>query len=207
MSLFEFVLLLLALIILVKLISFTLKRAILLSRILKLKSLPRAEVEITNILAFFMPFIMKKAACRVKIRDKIYAVYLFDGKGHSYAAHIASETYAAVFMKSGGAVKARLFGRRVKTVHEAARVYFPKTVFLPEVAERGNESREICDIYEPPVIPVLLFSPASRELTYVSRERTSIKAAFIGDEVYGWKIFTQSSFERFIDRDCRGFYD
>ena len=195
MTLIEFALIVLALTIVIKVFLFTKRRLSLLFSIKKLSKIDTVEVEITNPYAILSKKVARKPFAKIKVRDKIYAVRLFNGKGFSHAAHIVNESYATVFMKTGGAVKVRMFVRKVAAVHEAARVYFPRTVFLPDTT---NESGEI---------PILLFSPSPRELTYVTKERTSIKAAFTGDEIFGVKVFTKTTFANFIDRDSRGFFD
>ena len=194
MRVIEFIIIITVLIFLFRLIKFIEKRTVLFFTIKRLGSLEGVALVDVKPLLFFSPRITKSAVCKVRVGEKTYAVKLFSGKGHSYAVHIVNAEYASVFMKTGGAIKVRRFVRSMRAVHEEARVYFPKTVFIPEW-EAADE------------IPVLLFNPAPRELTYVSPERTSIKAAFTGDEVYGMRIYTQSTFYNFIDRDSRGFYD
>ena len=171
------------------------KRISLLISILKLRSLAGVEVEICDPVAAFLPIITRKPVYRVKVYGKTYAVRLFSGKNYLHAVHIVNREFAAVFMKSGGAVKVRRFVRSMRAVHEDSRVYFPRTVIMKPIEKAPDE------------IEVMIFSPAPRELTYVSESRTSIKVAFTGDEVYGMKIFTKSTFANFIDRDTRGFYD
>ena len=179
-----------------RLLIFVYKRTRFLIKILSLNKLDGSEVEIENILRFYSPRVTKKPICRVRVYSKWYAVRAFSGKGNFYAAHIVNERFAALFMKTGGAVKVRAIGRRfAKAVTEGSRVYFPKTVHLPALPENSDD------------IPALIFNPAPRDLTYVTPERTSIKVAFTGDEVYGHKIFTASTFVNYIDRDTRGFYD
>lgn len=195
MTLIEFFLIVFAIIIAVKIFLFTKRRLALLFSILKLRKINTVEVKITNPLALLSGKVTKKPFAKVKVRDNIYAVRLFNGRGYSHAAHIVNKSYAAVFMKTGGAVKVRMLARRAIAVEEAARVYFPRTVFLPDTENQNGE------------ISILLFSPAPRELTYVTEERTSIKAAFTGDEIFGFKVFTKTTFANFIDRDSRGFFD
>ena len=178
-----------------KIIFFETKRISLLLSVLKLRRLPGTEVEICNIFAALLPVITKKPVYRVKVYSKSYAVRLFSGKNYLHAVHIVNREFAAVFMKSGGAVKVRRFVRSMRAVHEDSRVYFPRTVIMKPIEKAPDE------------IEVMIFSPAPRELTYVSESRTSIKVAFTGDEVWGMKIFTKSTFANFIDRDTRGFYD
>jgi len=195
MTLIEFAVIIIALAIAALLFLFVKRRLSLLFSILNLKKIDTVTVEITNFPALFSKRVTKKPFAKIKVQEKTYAVRLFNGKGFSHAAHIVNESYAAVFMKTGGAVKVRRFVRTVTAVHEAARVYFPRTVFLPDVSDNQGET------------PILLFSPAPRELTYVTKERTSIKAAFTGDEIFGFKVFTKKTFANFIDRDSRGFFD
>ncbi len=194
MTLLEFSLLVIAVVIAIKIFLFIKRRLSLLSTVLKLKKIDTVGVEITNPLALLSKKVAKTPFAKVTVGNKVYSVRLFNGKGFRHAAHIVNERYASVFLKTGGAVKIRSLARRAVVTHEAPRVYFPRTVFLPEIENDGE-------------IPVLLFTPAPRELTYVTEERTSIKAAFTGDEVFGFKVFTKTTFANFIDRDSRGFFD
>lgn len=195
MTLIEFSLIVIAIVITVKVFLFVKRRLSLLFAILKLRKIDTVDVQITNFLALLSKKVTKKPFAKVKVRDTVYAVRLFNGKGHSHAAHMVNSRYATVFLKTGGAVKVRTLARRVIAAREAARVYFPRTVFLPEIEDDTEE------------IPILLFSPTPRELTYVTAERTSIKAAFTGDEIFGSRVFTKTTFANFIDRDSRGFFD
>ena len=195
MTLFELAVIVILVSLIYKISFFITKRMSLVFKIMRLKKEKTAEILDFNLAAFFSHRPSKKAAIRLSVNSKIYAVRLFDGKNYRHSAHIANETYATVFLKTGGATKARRFVVGVKTVTESARVYFPKTVFLPDLSEDNADAE------------ILIFSPAPRDLTFVSAERTSIKAAFTGDVVYGMKIFTASTFENFIDRDSRGFFD
>ena len=195
MTLLEFSIIVIAIVVTVKIFLFTKRRLSLLFSILKLKKIDTVQVQITNFAALLSKKVTKIPFAKVHVDEKVYAVRLFNGKGFRHAAHIVNERYASVFMKTGGAIKVRMFVRRVTAVQEAARVYFPRTVFLPDTSNDDGE------------IPILLFSPAPRELTYVTEERTSIKAAFTGDEIFGSKVFTKTTFANFIDRDSRGFFD
>lgn len=195
MSLIEFSLIVILIVIAVKIFLFIKRRLSMLFSVLRLRKIDTVEVQVTNLLALFSKKVTKKPFAKLTVRDKTYAVRLFNGKGYSHVAHIVNSTYASVFLKTGGAVKVRSLARHVIAVKEASRVYFPRTVFLPETSNDKGE------------IPILLFSPSPRELTYVTAERTSIKAAFTGDEIFGSKVFTKTTFANFIDRDSRGFFD
>ena len=195
MTLLEFSLLVVCIVIIVKLFLFTKRRFSMLRTVLKLKKIDTVDVQITNFSALFSKKVTKTPFAKVTVGKKVYSVRLFNGKGFRHAAHIVNERYATVFLKTGGAVKVRSLARRAVVAHEAPRVYFPRTVFLPDITDEKGE------------MPILLFTPAPRELTYVTEERTSIKAAFTGDEVFGFKVFTKTTFANFIDRDSRGFFD
>ncbi len=195
MTLIEFAIIIIALVVIIKICLFAKRRASLFISVLKLRKIDTVSVQITNFFALISKKVTKKPFAKITVGNKIYAVRLFNGKGHSHAAHIVNESFASVFLKTGGAVKVRTLARHAFAVKEASRVYFPRTVFLPDISEFTDE------------IPILLFSPSPRELTYVTVERTSIKAAFTGDEVFGFKVFTKTTFANFIDRDSRGFFD
>ena len=195
MTLLELAIIIIALVAVYKIIVFEWKRISLLLSVIKLGRLDGVTVEVCNVFAALLPIITRKPVYRVKVYGKTYAVRLFSGKNYLHAVHIVNREFAAVFMKSGGAIKVRRFVRSMRAVHEDSRVYFPRTVIMKPIEKAPDE------------IEVMIFSPAPRELTYVSESRTSIKVAFTGDEVWGMKIFTKSTFANFIDRDTRGFYD
>ena len=195
MTITEFILLLILLWVIVSLVCFSVKRIRLLVSVLKLGKINGVSVEIISYLAFIAPKPLKTPAARITVRDKTYSVRIFNGKGALYATHIANERYAVVFLKSAGAPKVRFFGRRhVRVTQMKSSVYFPRTVIMPPREE--NED-----------IPVMIFNPAPRELTYVTPEKNSIRVAFTGDSVNGEMIFTMGTFARYIDRDSRGFFD
>ncbi|MBQ3016708.1 MAG: hypothetical protein IJD79_08020 [Clostridia bacterium] len=191
MTLLELAIIIICIVLIYKVIHFTLKRLFLFLSVMRLSRIAGISLEELRPLAFFYPRVTKKPVVRVKIFGCSYAVRLFSGKSSLYAVHIANREYAAVFMKSGGAVKVRRFVRSMRAVHEGSRVYFPRTVIMKPI-ECCPDERE-----------VMIFSPAPRELTYVTEKRTSIKVAFTGDEIYGMKIFTKTTFSNFVDRESR----
>ncbi len=191
MTLLEFAIIIIIIVLAYKIIRFVLKRLFLLLSVLRLRNITGVSLEELRPIAFFSPRVTKVPVVRVKIYSRSYAVRLFSGKSSLYAVHIANREYAAVFMKSGGAVKVRRFVRSMRAVHEASRVYFPRTVIMKPIECHPDDSE------------VMIFSPAPRELTYVTEKRTSIKVAFTGDEIYGMKIFTKTTFSNFVDRESR----
>ena len=198
MSILEFVLILIAVYFTARISIFLTKRIKLIISVLRLGQIPGVTVEISYLPAFLLPRITARAAARVTVRGKVYSVRIYNGRGNLFSVHFANEKYSSVFLKTAGAVKARVFGRRVarvQVIDEGTSVYFPKTVIIP---------KRIDDSFDE---AVMIFNPAPKELTYVSNEKTSIKVAFTGDTVLGERIFTKTSFANFIDRDSRGFFD
>ena len=180
----------------VRFIAFTVTRVRLFTSVRALSRISGVDVTVTNAAAFFLPFITKGEAARVTVRGKIYRIFIFNGISERFCAHIASPRYATVFLKSGGVAKARRTEDGARYRIEGSRVYIPRTVLLPEGTDDAPGTER-----------VLLFSPCPSELTYVTEKRTSIRLAFVGDKAFGYRIFTRRSFERYIDRDARGFFD
>ena len=140
MTLLELALVLTAAVIIWRTAVFEAKRTSLLISVLRLRRLDGVEVEICNPAAFFLPSVTENPLFRVKVYSKTYAVRLFSGKGPFHAVHIVNREFAAVFMKSGGAVKVRRFVRSMRAVHEGSRVYFPRTVIMKPMKKNPDET-------------------------------------------------------------------
>lgn len=133
----------------------------------------------------------------VKIYDDTYLVRIYNGVGGGNAVHFATEKFTVCY--SG-----------IKTA-----VYMPKCGRL--LSFRGFNIGAHVKVLNPIKVPdglcdgeyteVVLFNPAPSEVSYVVEEKTSIKVAFTGDEIYGRKIFTTSTFEIFVDREARRIKD
>ena len=195
MTLLELAIIIILIYALYKMIVFLLKRLALFITVTSLGRLAGVWVTDLRPFAFFSPFISEYPVARVKVYQKAYAIRLFSGKDYLHVVHLANREFAAVFLKSGGATKVRRFVRSMRAVREASRVYFPRTVIIKPIKSDPDDTE------------IMIFSPAPRELTYVTESRTSIAVAFTGDEIYGRKIFTKTTFKNYIDRDTRGFYD
>ena len=138
MSITEFIVLVILLWISASLIFFFAKRIKLLIAIKGLRKTDGVSVKILSVPAFLAPGILKTPAARITVRDKVYSVRIFNGRGSLYAAHIADEKYASVFLKTAGGAKVRFFGRRhVRINNLKSNVYFPRTVIMPK-------RREVC---------------------------------------------------------------
>lgn len=191
MTVFELILIIIALCLLIGAIGFIYKRLSLLFAIISLGKEEGVRIEKINYAAFLLPRMTRSPAVKLSASGEVFSVRLFSGKGQRYAAHLASERYAAVFMKSGGEEKVKRTPAGKVMVRDEARVYFPRTVILPaEEIERDENS-------------VIIFSPSPRELTYVTKTRTAIRVAMTGDLVFGSRVFTKTTFINYIDRLSR----
>ncbi len=129
----------------------------------------------------------------VDIYGNIYLVRCYNGFGAGRSVHFASGRFTSRYSKLKGYYYRAGMGRVVKTRGFAfgASVKIIEPITLPRsVTEKGYTE-------------VLIFNPAPSEVSYVVKEKNSIRAAFTGDEVYGRRIFTAATFEIFADREAR----
>ena len=135
------------------------------------------------------------ADIKIEVLNTVYLVRLYSGGGSSHSVHFANINYSTVYMRllrsqrspqgSGASSLSMSSGMNLS----AKFIYLPE-VEIPEELKAGGKN----------VVSVLILNPAPSVLSYVSDEKTSIKIAFTGDEMYGVKVFTGSTFLRYIDR-------
>lgn len=197
-ELIEFLLISLALVLSFILLIFLIRRTAFLFSLLKLRKSEEIEVRLVSLISLFLPFTAKKPLAKVRVRKKLFSIYLYHGGGRWRYVHIASDRYTVVFSKLGG-----------KTVRSASRTLGTSKrviINLPSGVSR-SKVRLLPEIKESEAIPLLVFSPEPAELTYVTKERTSIKVAFTGERVGSWLIFTKDTLLSYLDRESRGFFD
>jgi len=166
--------------------------------VLRLLSLGRkggitVKISPRALLSIFKP--SRRADAVIKVGETAYRVRFFSGRGSLSYVHFASERFAVVYSKihfsiSGLLSKSSRRGaaRSVSSVDTARqRVHIIDRLTVDEKNERE----------------VLIFDPTPAEVTYVTETKTSIKAAYTGDEVYGRMIFTPETFAIYIDRKRR----
>lgn len=133
----------------------------------------------------------------VKIYDDTYLVRIYNGVGGGNAVHFATEKFTVCYSGIKTAVymprRGRLLSFRGFNIGAHVKVLNP--IKVPDGLCAGEYTE------------VVLFNPAPSEVSYVVEEKTSIKVAFTGDEIYGRKIFTTSTFEIFVDREARRIKD
>ncbi len=129
----------------------------------------------------------------VDIMGEIYLVRTYNGGGVGNVVHFASERFTVRFSRFKTATFRAPRGRffTVRGFSVGGKIKTVEPIVVPEELTHRNFKE------------VILFNPAPGEVSYVTEEKTSIKVAFTGDEVYGRKIFTTSTFENFVDREAR----
>ena len=177
------------------------KRARLIARIYSLKKECGASVKFLRFPLLPTSLISENPDVAVEIGNTVYLIRLYSGGKFKYV-HFASPRYSVRFVR----MKAGLFAvnRRGKatvatsgsdTYNTQMRVFIIPELKIPKwVTDAYPEGR---------VENIMIFNPAPNEVSYVTEEKTTIKVAFTGDEFYGMKIFSASSFVAYADRETR----
>lgn len=166
----------------------------------KLKGLVGAKI--TYLRFPFLPtaFASEKADISVEILDTVYLLRLYSGGGVTKFVHFASEKYSVRYsrIRTGRFVIQGRIRSRFITFADSAFNVGTKVIILPPFPIPEDDR-----YFGKRIERILLFSPAPNEVSYVTKEKTSIRTAFTGDEMYGIKIFTGSSFVSYADRETR----
>ena len=125
--------------------------------------------------------------------------------------HFASDKYFVTYSKMRFSVGnlTQLRGRRAVSGSSGFITTGAHSVKILPTLKIPEEYLRMRDIYGKILVPVLILNPAPNEVSYVTEKKTSIKVAFTGDEVYGQKIFTATSFVSYAERMKRAekFYE
>lgn len=192
----------LTLVILAILISFAIKiyKRFYFTRLIKgLSKLENVQVNLKKNPFLSLFCISKTPEYIITVYDKIYALRLYNGGSGAMAVHFANKRFSVRYSRMKTATYAPrrggIFVSRLRGFTLGAKV-----VVIPEMLPTEELLRK--DYTE-----VLVFNPAPSEVSYVVKEKNSIRAAFTGDEVCDRRIFTASTFEIFIDREARRIKD
>ena len=188
----NFLLLIVGCVLFVRFILWSRKRVILLIR---LKRLTREYKGKLKFLRFpFLPTRMNtgKPDIYIKILDTVYLIRLYSGGNKHHMVHLASERFSVRYMKMALRMLATPRRRATgiayvesgKAFTVRSKVFVATPIQIPDGSVSDNEHTEM----------ILLFNPAPHAVSYVLPEKTGIKVALIGEDVYGMKIFTGSSF-------------
>ena len=191
----ELLILIFILVIIWRIGSFLTKRTLMLFRIYGLKKACNAKISLQSFPYRPMWMAGKKPDIRVEILDTVYLIRIYSGGGIGRSLHFANECYSASYISTAGGMPRRRTGNPrsqsplTSGLNIGARVTYTAPLDRTDGAARGKK-----------IVPVLLLNPAPGSLSYVTEQKTSIRIAFTGDDMYGIKVFTASTFAIFADR-------
>ncbi len=183
-----------------RLVSWVWRRVSLCVRLAGLKKACGAKITYQRfpLLPTFMA--SERADITVEILDTVYLIRLYSGGGITRFVHFASPNYSVRYsrVKTGRFVINGRIRSRFITFADSAFNVGTRVIILPDFPIPEDDR-----FYGKRIERVLLFNPAPNEVSFVSEEKTSIRTAFDGDEMYGIKVFTGSSFIAHADRESR----
>ena len=197
----NFLLLILAIVFITRLALWMRKRIVLVLKLKKLVSRHNGELKFLRLP--FLPTRMnsEKPDVYVKILNTVYLIRLYSGGNKHHMVHFVSERFSVRYMKMAMRMLAstRRRGTGIAYVDSGKAFTVRSKVFVakPMIAhDELTDSSLHCE-------KILLFNPAPHAVSYVSSEGTDIKVALTGDEVFGMKIYTGSSFVEYADAQAR----
>ncbi len=195
------ILLIVALVLIVRFILWSRKRIVM---IIRLKSLQRelgAEVKFLRFPLLPTRTNSQKPDLYVKILSTVYLIRLYSGGNKHHMVHFSSKRFSVRYMKMAMRMltssKRRATGLAYvesgKAFTVSSKVFVSRPLELPDKLATEDVKVE----------KILLFNPAPHAVSYVLPEKTGIKVALTGDEVFGMKIYTGSSFVEYAKRQAR----
>ena len=188
----RFIIIIFAIYFLITLIYLFKERYSAVRKIKSLKQICGANIRVQNIPlgSYIKPSATPEAV--VEIGSKVYLIRFLNGRSGNSFVHFASERFAVVYSKTHFSIGS-LFARGAKLGYARGQGYVDtsrqKVYIIPKMRIPGKYKRAMTRGRRE-VIEVLLLSPQPCEVTYVTETKTSIKAAFTGDEVYGRCLLT-----------------
>ncbi len=179
------------------------KRIFLISKLTSLKRDADAKIKYRILPFFSLIKLSAKPEITVELGERVYLIRLIGARSGLSRVHFASPEYIVTVKGrlSEGKGKKHVWGTRRGFLTVSPDNYIRKTGkvrILPKL--NIPENGAFC---EKKLIPVLIFNPSPHEVTYVTKEKNRVVAAFTGDEVYGQLIFTASSFVTYAERSAR----
>ena len=133
----------------------------------------------------------------VRAGNTLYLVRLYNGGGIDKVVHFASPDFTVKFSR----MKTASYTSRSRGGTVFSRLGFSVGARVIPISRLDTSRYEWEKGVK--VVPVLIFSPAPGEVSFVTEEKTSIMVAFTGDEIYGTRIFTVSTFVSYVERAYR----
>ena len=178
----------------IRAVVFLTKRAIMLVKIYSLKKECNAKISLHR--CPFSPFVCRgeKPDITVEILDTVYAIRLYSGIAPTRFVHFVDGEYSVVYKR----LRAMVMPSRSSTrMAKGIALTYSSGGHVNIMGKMTDEvDGKKCQ-------RVLLFSPAPHEVSYVTEEKTTIRLAFTGDTLYGYKVFTTSTLVTYIDREKR----
>ena len=190
----EFVLLIIFCVFVCGISSVLYKRLFLLNKLKKLSKIEGVELTFLNNPWVSIFRVSKTADILIKIYGNPYFVRIYNGGSPTKAVHFANEKFSVCYSR----LKSVTYTARGRFLNVKG-FNFGGNVRVVEKLTPKNEYESFTEI--------LVFNPAPSEVSFVVKEKNSIKAAFTGDLIYGRKIFTASTLEIFVDREARRIRD
>ena len=178
------------------------KRAQAITKLLSLKKDCKAKIIFTR-----MPFLSyfklsAKPDVIVEIGSSVYLIRLINGKGGLRFLHFASKEFFVTFSKIRISIGSLLkIGARHKSVSSQTTSKHSVKILPPLEIPEEYAQKSYFDLRK--TVPVLIFTPAPNEITYVTESKNAIKSAYEGDFMYGQMVFTPSAFVTYADRARR----
>jgi hypothetical protein len=175
-------------------VMFIAKRTMMLIRIYSLKKECNAKISLQRFPYRPMWLTNEKPDIKVEILDTVYLIRIYSGGGISRSIHFANECYSASYISTVGGTPRRRGGRAASPNPLTSGLNIGAKVIYTKPLNTGTDDPR------KKIVPVLMLNPAPGNLSYVTEEKTSIRIAFTGDEMYGMKVFTASTFAIYADR-------
>ena len=177
------------------------KRTVLVIRLKRLAKEYNAELKFLRFPFLPMRMDSGKPDIYIKILNTVYLMRLYSGGNKHHMVHFASERFSVRYMKMALRMLATPRRRATgiayvesgKAFTVRSKVYVASPMRIPEgIIEKGEHIENI-----------LLLNPAPHAVSYVLPEKTGIKVALIGEDVFGMKIYTGSSFVEYVASQAR----
>ena len=172
--------------------SFISKRLRLYRRISSLKK--SCNAKITWHKSIFKPMWRTTSApdLTVKILDTTYLIRIYSGGGSAMSVHFANERFSTVYMRMRASARSPHGTGAASLAMSSGINLYAKVHVLPPFEEGESVGGK--------VVRAMIMNPAPSVLSYVAPNKASIKIAFTGDELYGVRVFTDSTFIRYAER-------
>ena len=163
-----------------RLLHDVLKRLSLVRKLKRLEGKIGAKVKILKNPLASLFRISKTPEIAVETEDKVFLMRLISAGGFFKFMHFVNEKYTVSFCRS------RVFTGGDSVLGELT-TYARKVRIFPDYdASYDSGDKTVVNVY--------MFNPTPMAVTYVSEEKTSMGVAMIGAELYGYKVFTGTSF-------------